>query len=140
MHSGETHSSFVVHGLINFLLSKDFTANKLRKEFEWWILPAVNPDGIVIGNYRSTTQGKDMNRNFHPPEEKLEPADRCVEVDLLTLYLRENLPKDNLKFKMFLDMHGHSSKNSIFAFCPHDKDEGIAEYIQEFPEILDDTS
>ena len=54
-HSGETHSSFIVHGLINFLLSKDFTANKLRKEFEWWILPCVNPDGVIIGNYRANT-------------------------------------------------------------------------------------
>ena len=54
-HSGETHSSFVVHGLINFLLSKDFTANKLRKEFEWWLLPCVNPDGVIIGNYRTNT-------------------------------------------------------------------------------------
>ena len=140
-HSGETHSSFVVHGLMNFLLSKDFTANKLRKEFEWWFLPCVNPDGVIVGNYRANTQGKDMNRNFFAPDDaSVKPEDRCPEVELLTKYLRENLPKDPLKFKMFLDMHGHSSRRSIFAFCPLDPDEKIAAYIQEFPEILDDGS
>ena len=45
-HSGETYSSFIIHGLINFLLSTE-------TEFEWWILPMVNPDGVVIGNYRA---------------------------------------------------------------------------------------
>jgi len=64
-HSGETHSSFIIHGLINFLISKNPFANKLRQEYEWWILPMVNPDGIIIGNYRTNLQGKDMNRNFH---------------------------------------------------------------------------
>jgi murein tripeptide amidase MpaA len=51
-HSGETHSSFIIHGLINFLVSKDTTAFKLRSELEFWILPVVNPDGVIIGNYR----------------------------------------------------------------------------------------
>ena len=55
LHPGETHGSFVVHGLINYLLSKDYTANKLRKEFEWWIFPCVNPDGMIIGNHIGTT-------------------------------------------------------------------------------------
>ena len=50
-HSGETHSSFIIHGLINFLLGKD--AYSLRERFEWWILPMVNPDGVVLGNYRT---------------------------------------------------------------------------------------
>lgn len=61
-HSGETHSSFIIHGLINFLISADPQAFKLRQLFEWWILPIVNPDGVVLGNYRTNLQGKDMNR------------------------------------------------------------------------------
>ena len=82
-----------------------------------------------------------MNRNyFADGDASVKEEDRCPEVELIRRYLRESLPSDPLKFKMFLDMHGHSSKNSIFAFCPLDKDEKLAEYIQEFPEILDDTS
>ena len=63
-HSGETHSSFIIHGLINFLLSRHAVAHKLREQLEFWILPMVNPDGIIAGNYRSNTSGNDMNRHF----------------------------------------------------------------------------
>jgi len=52
-HSGETYSSFVIHGLMNFLVSENEKAARLREQYEWWILPIVNPDGVVIGNYRS---------------------------------------------------------------------------------------
>ena len=82
-----------------------------------------------------------MNRNFFADDDaSVKEEDRCPEVELIRTYLKEHLPKDPTKFRMFLDMHGHSSKNSIFAFCPLDKDEKLAGYIQEFPEILDDTS
>jgi murein tripeptide amidase MpaA len=51
-HSGETYSSFIIHGLINFLISKDPIADALREAIEFYIIPAVNPDGIVLSNYR----------------------------------------------------------------------------------------
>ena len=60
-HSGETHSSFIIHGFVNFLVSKDYLAFKLREKFEFWIMPIVNPDGVISGNYRCNTQGRDMN-------------------------------------------------------------------------------
>ena len=62
-HPGETHSSFVIHGLINFLISSNAFASKLRDQFEWWVVPMINPDGVVIGNYRTNLQGKDMKLN-----------------------------------------------------------------------------
>ena len=52
-HCGETHSSFIIHGLINYLCSRHMMAHKLREMFEWWIIPVVNPDGIICGNYRT---------------------------------------------------------------------------------------
>lgn len=51
-HSGETHSSFIIHGLINYLISESQIANVLREQFEFWIVPMANPDGVVLGNYR----------------------------------------------------------------------------------------
>jgi hypothetical protein len=38
---------------MNFLVSENEKAARLREQYEWWILPIVNPDGVVIGNYRS---------------------------------------------------------------------------------------
>jgi len=54
-HCGETHSSYIIHGFINFLLSREVICHKMRDMFEFWIAPIVNPDGVVAGNYRCNT-------------------------------------------------------------------------------------
>lgn len=54
-HCGETHASFILHGFINFLISKENICHKLRELFEFWVAPVVNPDGVIIGNYRCNT-------------------------------------------------------------------------------------
>jgi cytosolic carboxypeptidase protein 2/3 len=40
---------------MNFLVSRDNLAYQLREKLEFWILPCMNPDGIVCGNYRCNT-------------------------------------------------------------------------------------
>ena len=45
-------------------------AHKLRDHFEFWILPMVNPDGIISGNYRCNTQGKDNSKSGAKTETK----------------------------------------------------------------------
>jgi predicted deacylase len=138
-HSGETHSSFILHGFMNFIVSREALCEKLRDRYEFWIVPMANPDGVVCGNYRCNTQGKDMNRFFFAdddPEAKL----RLTEVELIRTYLKEKLPKGEDKFKMFLDIHAHSAQTSIFVFCPQVEDPEQQEMIKRFPMILDNTS
>lgn len=81
----------------------------------------VNPDGIVIGNYRCNTQGKDMNRCFwadDDPEAKV----WLTEVEIIRSFLKENFPPSDPEkhqlFQMFLDIHAHSSQKSIFIYAP----------------------
>ncbi len=105
-HPGETHSSFIIHGFINHIMSTNPLANKFRDFFETWILPVVNPDGVVCGNYRSNLQGKDMNRCFYADGDQLAKS-RCYEVELLREKLKQTFKAR--KFKMFLDIHSHSS-------------------------------
>jgi murein tripeptide amidase MpaA len=50
--------------LISFLISKSRVANELRKRLVFKIIPMSNPDGVIIGNTRTTLIGKDMNRQF----------------------------------------------------------------------------
>jgi murein tripeptide amidase MpaA len=64
VHPGETHSSWIIHGLIKALLQKDALARAMRAKFIFKIIPMINPDGVVFGNYRCTFLGKDMNRMF----------------------------------------------------------------------------
>lgn len=48
----------------------------------------VNPDGVVLGNYRCNLMGKDMNRCFYPDTE-LDNFKRLPEVELIRGVLKE---------------------------------------------------
>jgi murein tripeptide amidase MpaA len=130
-HSGETHSSFIIHGLINTLCSQNHAANKMRNLYEWWVLPMVNPDGIVAGNYRTNCQGKDMNRHFYSDDDPMADKEgRCSEVETMRDYMKNNLGKDQLK--MFIDIHAHSIQTSIFSYAPLPDEEENEMITQKF--------
>ena len=84
-------------------------------------MPIINPDGVIAGNYRCNTQGRDMNRHFFSDDDPEGLKLRLTEVELVRSYLKEKVPKDEdgeHLLKMFLDIHAHSACNSIFAYCP----------------------
>jgi murein tripeptide amidase MpaA len=66
IHPGETNGSWVCLGIIKYLLSDDPIAVLLRKQVLFKIVPMLNVDGVVAGNYRTGLQGKDLNRAFMP--------------------------------------------------------------------------
>ena len=52
VHPGETPSSYVCQGLIEFLVSSHPVAKLLRENITFKIIPMLNPDGVYLGNYR----------------------------------------------------------------------------------------
>jgi hypothetical protein len=62
VHPGETPSSYVMEGLLEFLLSETPAAVGLRRRVVFKVVPMLNPDGVVHGNYRCSTVGQDLNR------------------------------------------------------------------------------
>ena len=52
VHPGETPASFVVQGLIDFLVSSHDIAASLREHIIFKIVPMLNPDGVFLGNQR----------------------------------------------------------------------------------------
>ena len=48
--------------LIDYLLSKNRKARILRKKYVFYIIPMLNPDGVINGNYRCSIAGCDLNR------------------------------------------------------------------------------
>ena len=62
VHPGETNSSFIMQGLIDLLVSNDRIAKLLRNHYVFKIVPMLNPDGVVVGNYRCSLSGLDLNR------------------------------------------------------------------------------
>ncbi|CAI9721402.1 cytosolic carboxypeptidase 2-like [Octopus vulgaris] len=67
VHPGESQSSWMMKGILYFLTSPHVAAQELRKKFIFKIVPMLNPDGVIIGNYRCSLVGRDLNRNFRHP-------------------------------------------------------------------------
>lgn len=41
----------------------------MRKRANFLVIPMINPDGVVLGNTRSSAAGRDMNRMFIDPDQ-----------------------------------------------------------------------
>jgi cytosolic carboxypeptidase protein 5 len=57
VHPAETISSYILDGFIDFIISSDPRAIKLRNMFVFKIIPMLNPDGVVRGHYRGDARG-----------------------------------------------------------------------------------
>ena len=67
VHPGETNASYLTHGLIQYIVSTDKIANYLRERLVFKIVPMINPDGVVMGNNRTSFLGRDLNRTYERP-------------------------------------------------------------------------
>uniref|UniRef100_A0A0M3IEG8 Cytosolic carboxypeptidase 6 n=1 Tax=Ascaris lumbricoides TaxID=6252 RepID=A0A0M3IEG8_ASCLU len=81
VHPGETPSSFVIKGIIEYLISDDERAKRLRSEYVFKLVPMLNPDGVYLGNYRCSLMGSDLNRHWQAPSQWAQP----------TIYATKNL-------------------------------------------------
>jgi murein tripeptide amidase MpaA len=52
VHPGESNASYIMQGLLDYLVSDDEGAKYLRNNFVFKIVPMLNPDGVIVGNYR----------------------------------------------------------------------------------------
>jgi cytosolic carboxypeptidase protein 2/3 len=69
----------------------------------------LNIDGVIVGNYRSSIAGVDINRTFGDQSNKrLNPESNML----------RNFAKKEGRLAFYFDVHGHSSKKSIFMYGP----------------------
>ena len=64
VHPGESNSSYMMEGFIRFIISSHVVANELRSKIIFKIIPFMNPDGVMVGNYRVSMAGSDLNRRY----------------------------------------------------------------------------
>jgi murein tripeptide amidase MpaA len=60
----------MMRGVINFLTdTENIEAKLLREKFIFKLIPMLNPDGVINGNYRTSLAGCDLNRRWKNPHQ-----------------------------------------------------------------------
>ncbi|CAL1548208.1 unnamed protein product [Lymnaea stagnalis] len=109
VHPGESQASWMMKGLLEFITGPDPVAKELRNKFVFKIVPMINPDGVIVGNYRCSLAARDLNRNYRHPRRENFPT---------IWYLKkmvEDLAK-NHEIALYCDLHGHSRKPNVFMY------------------------
>lgn len=128
VHPGETPASWMMKGILDFLVGDSPSAILLRKMFVIFVVPILNPDGVILGNNRCSLAGVDLNRQWKTPDKANHPT-------VYNLKLFMMLQKKIREIAMFIDLHGHSRKSNVFMYGCDDKKKSKAQ-VRAFPRLL----
>jgi murein tripeptide amidase MpaA len=81
----------------------------LREQFVFKIVPMLNPDGVIVGNYRTSLSGADLNRVYKSPLRNLFPTISQLK------HMMHRFAEDR-EIILYLDLHGHSRKKNVFIY------------------------
>jgi murein tripeptide amidase MpaA len=84
----------------------------LLEKFEFYIIPMLNVDGVINGNYRCSLASCDLNRKWgSDTSEHIHPS--IYASKKLISEVTQGLKKEMV---MFIDFHGHSAKKNVFMY------------------------
>ncbi|TPP63310.1 ATP/GTP binding protein 4 [Fasciola gigantica] len=131
VHPGETPSSYVCQGFIDFMVSSHPVAEELRDNLIFKVVPMLNPDGVYLGNYRCSLMGFDLNRQWQEPSQWAHPT--IFATKQLLMKLNQNTAVD---VNFFIDIHAHSTLMNGFMYGNVFEDEDRAERQAVFPNLM----
>ena len=111
VHPGETNSSWIMHGLLDFLTGDSAEARLLRATYVFKIVPMLNVEGVINGSHRCGLTGDDLNRRWRNPSPTMHPA--IYNTKGIMSYIRQVLDRDIF---LYCDFHGHSRKKNVFLY------------------------
>ncbi|XP_013776221.2 cytosolic carboxypeptidase 6-like [Limulus polyphemus] len=111
VHPGESPASYVCQGLMDYLVSNTPIARCLRRNLVFKFIPMLNPDGVFVGNYRTSLLGADLNRCWQDPSPLAHPTLHATKKLLETLASNK---EDDLS--LYLDLHAHTGLLGTFVY------------------------
>nr|XP_022902548.1 cytosolic carboxypeptidase 1-like isoform X1 [Onthophagus taurus] len=111
VHPCESNSSWIMDGIIRFLLEDNEISRAAREKYVFKIIPMLNPEGVIFGNARCGLAGEDLNRCWKKPNETLHPE--VYRAKKLVEFAKRQLGGDVFAF---IDVHGHSRKKFFFFY------------------------
>lgn len=100
----------MMKGILDFLTDETSQeADVLRKNFVFMIVPMINVDGVMYGNYRCSLSGIDLNRTWKRCDPTL-----FVEVASMKKHF-EQFHTDH-PVVLAVDLHGHSRARKAFMY------------------------
>ncbi|CAF4625126.1 unnamed protein product, partial [Rotaria sp. Silwood1] len=131
VHPGETPSSYVCQGFIEFIISDHPIARLLRDNIVFHIVPMLNPDGVFLGNQRCSLLGFDLNRVWNDPSHWAHPEIFGIKAHIM------NLNEDpDFEVDFFIDIHAHSTMMNGFMYGNSYEDANRFEKHNFFPRLL----
>ncbi|XP_053326203.1 cytosolic carboxypeptidase 6 [Spea bombifrons] len=131
VHPGETPSSFVCQGIMDFLVGGHPIAKHLRDHFVFKIAPMLNPDGVYLGNYRCSLMGFDLNRHWQDPSPWAHPTLYGVKNLIVGMHSNQ---KTSLEF--YIDIHAHSTMMNGFMYGNMFEQDELFRRQAIFPKLL----
>ncbi|XP_021377472.1 uncharacterized protein LOC110465752 isoform X3 [Mizuhopecten yessoensis] len=117
VHPGESQASWMMKGLLDFITGPDPGAKQLRNVFIFKVVPMLNPDGVIVGNYRCSLAARDLNRNYRHPRKESFPTVWHVKSMMDKVLERHNI-------LLYCDLHGHSRKHNVFMYGNNTSQDG----------------
>ncbi|XP_043943115.1 cytosolic carboxypeptidase 3 [Protopterus annectens] len=130
VHPGESNSSWIMKGFLDYILGNSADATVLRDAFIFKVVPMLNPDGVIVGNYRCSLTGRDLNRNYKTILKESFPSVWYTR-NMVKLLLQER------EVILYCDFHGHSRKQNVFVYgCGECLPSPLKHRAQVFPFML----
>ncbi|XP_026491782.2 cytosolic carboxypeptidase 2 [Vanessa tameamea] len=130
VHPGESPSSWMMKGFMDYLTGDSNQARELREKFIFKLVPMLNPDGVIVGNNRCSLTGKDLNRQYRTVIRETYPPVWHTKVMIRRL-------QEECGVAMYVDLHAHSRKHNIFIYgCESRKNSDKRLQEQVFPLML----
>jgi murein tripeptide amidase MpaA len=103
-HPGETMAEWFVEGMLDALLDPaDPYGRQCLKDYVFYVVPNMNPDGSVRGNLRTNAAGANLNREWNTPSMERSPEVFVVKNKML-----------ETGCDLFLDVHGDEGLPYVF--------------------------